>query len=223
MKNLVPVLVTIIIILVGAVGYLAGSNNPKSLSELTSATPSPSSSSTAPVACTMEAKICPDGSSVGRTGPKCEFAPCPKPKTTKVTGGGILSFPKYELTIPSDWTSTRESQTKDDEKLTLRSGPLTITIQQGGFGGAMCLYPGDAESEGPAGHYTSYVELTTASGDKLRRSTPKDGKGFGICQLTQYGWGAPTLYGHIGLTIPNSPTPEDLTVIDNILSSLTKI
>lgn len=30
-----------------------------------------------PVACTMEAKICPDGSSVGRTGPKCEFADCP--------------------------------------------------------------------------------------------------------------------------------------------------
>ncbi|HLC60214.1 MAG TPA: hypothetical protein VJJ52_02185 [Candidatus Nanoarchaeia archaeon] len=30
-----------------------------------------------PVACTEEAKICPDGSAVGRTGPKCEFADCP--------------------------------------------------------------------------------------------------------------------------------------------------
>lgn len=29
------------------------------------------------VACTMEAKLCPDGSYVGRTGAKCEFAPCP--------------------------------------------------------------------------------------------------------------------------------------------------
>lgn len=29
------------------------------------------------VACTMEAKICPDGSAVGRTGPKCEFEKCP--------------------------------------------------------------------------------------------------------------------------------------------------
>jgi hypothetical protein len=29
------------------------------------------------VACTMEAKICPDGSSVGRTGPNCAFAACP--------------------------------------------------------------------------------------------------------------------------------------------------
>jgi hypothetical protein len=31
-----------------------------------------------PIACTMEAKVCPDGSSVGRIGPKCEFAECPK-------------------------------------------------------------------------------------------------------------------------------------------------
>ncbi len=31
-----------------------------------------------PVACTMEAKLCPDGTSVGREGPKCEFAECPK-------------------------------------------------------------------------------------------------------------------------------------------------
>lgn len=44
--------------------------------------PTPSSSAEIPsddsfVACTMDAKICPDGSSVGRTGPKCEFAACP--------------------------------------------------------------------------------------------------------------------------------------------------
>lgn len=28
-------------------------------------------------ACTQEAKICPDGSAVSKTGPNCEFAPCP--------------------------------------------------------------------------------------------------------------------------------------------------
>ena len=30
-----------------------------------------------PKACTQEAQVCPDGSSVGRIGPNCEFAPCP--------------------------------------------------------------------------------------------------------------------------------------------------
>lgn len=29
------------------------------------------------VMCTMDAKMCPDGSYVGRTGPNCEFAACP--------------------------------------------------------------------------------------------------------------------------------------------------
>ena len=33
-------------------------------------------------ACTMEAKICPDGSGVGRVGPNCKFAECPKPSPT---------------------------------------------------------------------------------------------------------------------------------------------
>ena len=30
-----------------------------------------------PTACTLEAKVCPDGTAVGRTGPNCEFAVCP--------------------------------------------------------------------------------------------------------------------------------------------------
>lgn len=37
------------------------------------------------IACTMEAKICPDGSAVGRTGPKCEFAECPLPVLPQAT------------------------------------------------------------------------------------------------------------------------------------------
>lgn len=34
-----------------------------------------------PISCTADAKICPDGSAVGRSGPKCEFAPCPTQKS----------------------------------------------------------------------------------------------------------------------------------------------
>lgn len=36
-----------------------------------------SSTNSGQVACTLEAKLCPDGSYVGRTGPKCEFKACP--------------------------------------------------------------------------------------------------------------------------------------------------
>lgn len=36
------------------------------------------------VACTEEAKLCPDGSYVGRTGPNCEFTACPKEDLIKI-------------------------------------------------------------------------------------------------------------------------------------------
>ncbi len=42
-----------------------------------------------PSVCTMDAKQCPDGSYVGRTGPKCEFAMCPKVITNTSTKAGI--------------------------------------------------------------------------------------------------------------------------------------
>ena len=45
-----------------------------------------------PVACTMEAKMCSDGSYVGRTGPNCEFSACPESKatSTQATNKGYL-------------------------------------------------------------------------------------------------------------------------------------
>jgi len=46
---------------------------------------------THPVACTQEAKLCPDGSAVGRTGPNCEFALCPSEALCE--GGACPSVP----------------------------------------------------------------------------------------------------------------------------------
>jgi hypothetical protein len=39
-----------------------------------------------PVACTMEAKVCPDGSAVGREGPDCEFTECPAINPAETAG-----------------------------------------------------------------------------------------------------------------------------------------
>lgn len=43
--------------------------------------------------CTMEALVCPDGTSVGRVGPDCAFAPCPgtTDDTDTTDGGGVSS------------------------------------------------------------------------------------------------------------------------------------
>lgn len=46
------------------------------------------------VICTMDAKLCPDGSSVGRVGPDCEFAKCPvveKTDSSLNNSSGLLS------------------------------------------------------------------------------------------------------------------------------------
>lgn len=47
-----------------------------------------------PKACTEEAKICPDGSSVGRTGPNCEFVPCPLLTPAEPTNEPLTELPQ---------------------------------------------------------------------------------------------------------------------------------
>jgi hypothetical protein len=64
--------------------------------------------------CTQEAKQCPDGSYVGRTGPKCEFAVCPGAKADETanwktyrneTYGFEFNYPTY-LTLKKESTDT---------------------------------------------------------------------------------------------------------------------
>jgi hypothetical protein len=43
-----------------------------------------------PVVCTMDAKLCPDGSYVGRSGPNCEFV-CPEATSTPVFEDGTIT------------------------------------------------------------------------------------------------------------------------------------
>lgn len=60
----------------GAGGYFLASNQNKDTSPIPTPTISASTDGEQ-VACTMDAKECPDGSFVSRQGPKCEFAECP--------------------------------------------------------------------------------------------------------------------------------------------------
>src|SRR3989344_7576902 len=58
-----------------------------------------------PVFCTQEAKQGPDGGYVGRTGPKCEFAPCPNASTTiDISNWKTYRNDKYgfEVRYPAD-------------------------------------------------------------------------------------------------------------------------
>lgn len=72
MKSKIFVLIVLVILLFALMG-LFGAFNSASLPTIPNHPVPPTDT----VACTMEAKMCPDGSYVGRTGPHCEFAACP--------------------------------------------------------------------------------------------------------------------------------------------------
>lgn len=53
------------------------------------------------IACTMDALICPDGSGVGRSGPKCEFQACPNQES--FTGMLVQTEEGFVLTVPGPY------------------------------------------------------------------------------------------------------------------------
>ena len=66
-----------------------------------------------PIACTMDAMMCPDGSYVGRTGPNCEFV-CPNqntsttPLNTPVFKGVVSKLIYSTANPPTAWRVYRE-------------------------------------------------------------------------------------------------------------------
>ncbi len=72
-----------------------------------------------PIACTMDAKICPDGSAVGRSGPTCEFAPCPASTTESATDSTPV-------------TNSATAATTNPKPVTLANPASQNCSQQGG-------------------------------------------------------------------------------------------
>lgn len=111
-------------------------------------------------ACTMEAKLCPDGSAVGRTGPHCEFAECPdtipvltSPATVPIHETNVTQYGKVTLGVseiatfrvgsmtlvrvfddsrcPSSVTCVRAGSLKGEILLKMGTESWTETIEMG--------------------------------------------------------------------------------------------
>jgi hypothetical protein len=120
-KGFVIPLVIAIVALLGIGGGAYVYVNKKSAEKLENSIREISKNSTATttnVACTMDAKMCPDGSYVGRSGPKCEFV-CPSIntslKTYRLNDGGKLEvgYVPFEIKYPSDWKYIEFSRNVD--------------------------------------------------------------------------------------------------------------
>ena len=75
-----------------------------------------------PVACTMEAKLCPDGTGVGREGPACEFAACPPPNVE-------VADARLAFVLPAGYTQIM-SGAANQETLRIFSKPsLSPSVQ----------------------------------------------------------------------------------------------
>lgn len=105
-KGFTPMLILIIIIVISAVAaggyFFVRSHTPKS------PTQTPSVVSQKLKACTEEAKICPNGSSVGRIGPNCEFALCPTLLPVDTANWKLVTESRYySIKIPGDYQVNR--------------------------------------------------------------------------------------------------------------------
>jgi hypothetical protein len=156
------VIVVLLLAVVGAGAYYLGvsqSNTPPSM-------PLPPNGETG---CTLEALMCPDGSSVGRSGPNCEFAECPSTeesstetewlektvevqKETDVSGKETLLL---SFSSPSDWnyktaikrpnSDYKQNDCLDYQLINENSG-ITVTIRPicSGWSATYSDWPNDA-------------------------------------------------------------------------------
>jgi len=128
------------------------------------------------VACTLEAKLCPDGSYVGRTGPNCEFSAC-----QKINEDGLLetyndSLLGVTFEYPKQLVTKYISLVDWPPKITIKNIPFICNE----FGNEIMIngetkkkiiggetYCVTKESEGAAGSvYTNYT-YTTLKDDRV--------------------------------------------------------
>ena len=95
-----------------------------------------------PVACTMDAKVCPDGSGVGREGPSCEFTPCPFPEGYFSTSEGIGADEEVRVVLEKPSLSESVSHT-----IVIRQFPLEENTAEEVMLRETVLQPSDMQVE----------------------------------------------------------------------------
>jgi hypothetical protein len=136
-----------------------------------------------PVVCTMDAKICPDGSAVGRTGPSCEFAPCPMATSTPLplpsstgswnlfqspTSSVTFTYPKELGTTymrANAWPPEVKTEKGRFTCFETKATPQGFTVRRTIQGVQYCV---TTQSEGAAGSiFSTYTYLSEKEGTRV--------------------------------------------------------
>lgn len=126
--------------------------------------------------CTMEAKVCSDGSTVGRTGPNCEFAACPAVSTSTPTsgGGGILPYDSGVRGAVVVGPTCPVERIPPDPACAPKPYATTITAERTGATSAFATTQSDAtgtfQLSLPPGDYT----ISAQGGQTLPRCAPQN-------------------------------------------------
>lgn len=148
------------------------------------------------IACTEEAKLCPDGSAVGRTGPLCEFAPCPDTVASQDTS--IVDEKKTELknnadaSVPLDQAGKRVTKKPFGIFITPKDSPVQPEKFRGYHTGTdFEIFPEESKAD---------VSVRAVCPGTLAVKRSASGYGGVAVQRCELGGGPVTVvYGHLAL------------------------
>jgi hypothetical protein len=137
-----------------------------------------------PIACTLDAKVCPDGTAVGRVAPSCEFAPCPEaaapqtPQNASCTPGNLkVNLPLENARVSSTFriVGVVDNRTNKDCTWTLfegRAGQVTVKDMTGVVVAEAPLETvGDWMTDGPVNVVANISLAGQPAGTRCRRGT----------------------------------------------------
>ncbi len=144
---------------------------------------------------------------------------------------------KSEFSYPADWVVTDESASVDlyqDGKLQFKqdikvskNSYVVSSVNPLAWGPGFCLYPGDADFEGPSNRLTSFVQIVSDRGLNLRRSIVENGESnnasyWTICSQSKESekYTSVSGFGSSHYSTPLDPDEETLKIMDRIMGSI---
>ncbi len=161
----------------------------------------------AQVACTMDAKMCPDGSYVGRSGPSCQFAACPSGTNTLFTATPTSGPLPLKVTFKTNYgdNSTLRPSASDaqDTMIDFGDGTEKLWVQCKVATGTTTKKCGFVTSD----NKTTLEHTYAQKGNYVAKIIKTGGRCAGTCPTTEL--------SKVSITV-GSPTPYAATDISKV-------